>query len=150
MARVAPSRSRKRDFVALFGAAALVLPWMLIHHFHGLGLAWISSRTLHGGLSLVARYHRVISTAIEVHLTADRGRYRFEVTHPLEVRIAVEAVDAFFTVIVRFCREMAGEDFAPDRVELQREDSGRREAYAEVFRAPVLFARESDALVFDR
>ena len=38
MARVAPSRSRKRDFVALFGAAGLPLPWLIIHHFHGLGL----------------------------------------------------------------------------------------------------------------
>ena len=39
MARAAPSRSRKRDFVVLFAAAALVLPWTIIHHFHGLGLA---------------------------------------------------------------------------------------------------------------
>ncbi len=39
MTRAAPSRSRKRDFVVLFAAAALVLPWTIIHHFHGLGLA---------------------------------------------------------------------------------------------------------------
>jgi len=38
MARAARSGARKRDFVVLFGAAALPLPWLIIHHFHGLGL----------------------------------------------------------------------------------------------------------------
>jgi cation:H+ antiporter len=33
-------RSRKRDFLALLGAAALPLPWMVAHHFEGLGLSW--------------------------------------------------------------------------------------------------------------
>jgi cation:H+ antiporter len=32
-------RSRKRDFAALLGAAALPLPWMVAHHFEGLGLS---------------------------------------------------------------------------------------------------------------
>ena len=32
-------RSRKRDFLALLGAAALPLPWMVGHHFEGLGLS---------------------------------------------------------------------------------------------------------------
>ncbi len=48
MARTAPSRSRKRDFVALFGAAALPLPWLMIHHFHGLGLEHEVTATLAG------------------------------------------------------------------------------------------------------
>ena len=38
MARVVRSRARKRDFVALFGAAGFALPWVIIHHFHGLAL----------------------------------------------------------------------------------------------------------------
>ena len=38
MAGAVPSRSRKRDFLALFGAALLPLPWMLAHEFPGLGL----------------------------------------------------------------------------------------------------------------
>jgi cation:H+ antiporter len=48
MARTAPSRSRKRDFLALFGAAALSLPWTIIHHFHGLSLAHEATATLAG------------------------------------------------------------------------------------------------------
>ena len=48
MARAAPSRSRKRDFVALFSAAALPLPWMVIHHFHGLGLEHVVTAALAG------------------------------------------------------------------------------------------------------
>jgi cation:H+ antiporter len=39
MDRAAPTRSRKRDFVALLGAGMLPLPWMICHHFHGLGLS---------------------------------------------------------------------------------------------------------------
>ena len=52
MARATPSRSRKRDFVALFGAAALPLPWLMIHHFHGLGLSHEATSAL-AGLSIL-------------------------------------------------------------------------------------------------
>ncbi len=34
-----PPRSRKRDAVALVGAAALPLPWIVAHAFDGMGLA---------------------------------------------------------------------------------------------------------------
>jgi cation:H+ antiporter len=39
MRTAARRRSRKRDFLALTGAAALPVPWMVAHHFEGLGLS---------------------------------------------------------------------------------------------------------------
>jgi cation:H+ antiporter len=39
MVREAPTRSRKRDFAALTGAGLLPVPWILCHHFQGLGLS---------------------------------------------------------------------------------------------------------------
>ena len=39
MAGAVPPRSRKRDFLALFGAALFPVPWIFAHAFPGLGLA---------------------------------------------------------------------------------------------------------------
>ena len=59
MARVAPSRSRKRDFLALFAAALLPVPWIVGHHFPGLGLspeavASLSGLAILGGAFLLS------------------------------------------------------------------------------------------------
>lgn len=59
MARVAPSRSRKRDFLALFGAGLLPVPWMVAHEFPGLGLeaevvAPVSGLAILGGAFLLS------------------------------------------------------------------------------------------------
>jgi len=44
MTRASPSRSRKRDFLALFAAGVLPVPWIVGHHFPGLGLSpeWVA------------------------------------------------------------------------------------------------------------
>jgi cation:H+ antiporter len=39
MRRAPPTRSRKRDFAALWSAALLAVPWIVCHHFEGLDLA---------------------------------------------------------------------------------------------------------------
>ena len=39
MPAAARARSRKRDFLALLGATSLPLPWMVAHHFEGMGLS---------------------------------------------------------------------------------------------------------------
>jgi AraC-like DNA-binding protein len=119
-------------------------------HFHGLGLAWISSRTIGGALRRVVRYHRVLSTAIDVRLVEEGPESILTLDHPAEVRLPAEGVDAFFSATVCMCREMANGDFSPLRVELERDDPGRPDAYAEIFRSPVAFSQARDALVLDR
>ena len=59
MARAAPNRSRKRDFLALFAAALLPVPWMVAHEFPGLGLepelvAVVSGLAILGGAFLLS------------------------------------------------------------------------------------------------
>ena len=39
MSRAGKPRSRVRDFLALAGAGLLPVPWMVVHHYPGLGLA---------------------------------------------------------------------------------------------------------------
>ncbi len=59
MARAAPTRSRKRDFAALFGAALVPAPWMVAHSFPGLTLqpeltASLSGLAILGGAFLLS------------------------------------------------------------------------------------------------
>lgn len=119
-------------------------------HFHGVGLAWISSRTLYGALRRLARYHRVLTTGFEIRLVDEDNECLFGVVHPHDLRVAFETVDALFSAVVRFSREIAGEDCSPQRVDLQRSDPGRADAYEEAFHAPVAFGQAQDALVFHR
>jgi cation:H+ antiporter len=59
MARAVPARSRKRDFLALFAAGLLPVPWMIAHELPGLGLgdelvAVLSGIAILGGAFLLS------------------------------------------------------------------------------------------------
>jgi AraC-like DNA-binding protein len=119
-------------------------------HFHALGLSWIAARTLQGGLERLVRYHDVVTMACGLELHQEGEECQLVLVHLPAIEMTPEAVDAFFTSVIRLSRMLVGDAFAPRRVELLRAMPDQPQTYEEVFAAPVRFSQSNDKLVFER
>jgi len=117
-------------------------------HFHAVGLSWIAGRTLGASLERLKRYHDVVTMAFDLAIDRQPDAHRLVVIlKPFP--IAPESVDAFFASVLRLCRLVTGDAFAPRSVELRRANLGIQRVYEEAFRAPVEFSRPRDCIVFE-
>jgi len=117
---------------------------------HALGLAWLSSSTLMSGLQRMVRYARIANTSLRFRIEPDGERVKLVAefqTHGLPP--PPEAADALLAVVVRMCRLMTDNSFAPLLVTFTHEDNGHMEQYIDTFQAPVLWAKSENALYFD-
>ena len=117
---------------------------------HALGLSWLASPTLLEGLQRIERYAHVASTAIEFEIRETEHRVDLVLRSAAgDLRLAPEAVDACFAVIVKMCRTMTDANFAPIMVSFTHPDYGHISQYIDFFSAPVEFSAREDALHFD-
>src|SRR5262245_47383694 len=97
-----------------FEAGMAIVPANL----HALGFAWLASRNLREALDRLARYQRLLSTALMVRID----------TLDDELHLVIEAVadwppqalDVTTTAIVALCRDITYEEFKPLRIEMTR------------------------------
>lgn len=117
--------------------------------FHALGYSLGASTTLAEAFQRIVRYFRLVTDAAELEFGLEGEHYRF-VIRPLDrPRPADEAIDAFASLFVRFCRSVLGRDFAPLRVRLQR-SAPVPDCFDRVFRAPLEFGSAQNELWFAR
>ena len=85
MSRAGKPRSRVRDFLALAGAGLLPVPWMVVHHYPGLGLAPELVALLSGLAILGGAFLLSWATELAEHLygAADSGDTNFRGTYVL-------------------------------------------------------------------
>ena len=119
--------------------------------FHALGYSWLASRTLHGALTRLSRYYRIIVTVpLQVNLNSDQGRYALEVIYPDSRYPAPPiALDSFLASIVKLCRTATSESTHPAEVWVAHADNGHAQEYADYFSAPVRFNMDRNILFFD-
>jgi len=117
-------------------------------HFYAVGLSWIAGKTLGASLERLKRYHDVVTMAFDLRIDQQPDAHRLVVIRK-PFPIAPESVDAFFASVLRLCRLVAGDGFAPRSVELRRTNPGIQKAYEESYLAPVTFSRPDDCIVFD-
>jgi AraC-like DNA-binding protein len=119
--------------------------------FHALGYAWLASSTLDGALRRLVRFDGIISTAdhIEKH---DHDGYTVLTVKPRnpEAGYVPQAVDAYFTAILKLCQWATNSHIAPMEVHLIHSDHGRPGDYVAAFNSPVQFGADEDQLIFDR
>lgn len=127
----------------VYDVVKYIEPWML----HAVGHAWVSSQTLLSALKRLERYHRVLSTQIEMKLEPLQGAWQLE-TKVLEVdqNPATDGVNAF---VLEMCRRSYGNDLVPLQVQLIRlepMDSRPLEAF---FGCEVIYGCAENVLVFN-
>jgi AraC-like DNA-binding protein len=117
---------------------------------HALGYSWLASETLKEAFERVVRYHRIVSDGFEAQLQASADGYRFVMQPSNSVVAADEAIDAAVATVVMMCRASRGAEFDPLRVQMQRPAPADPGAYARLFRAPIEYGANENALFFDK
>ncbi len=120
--------------------------------FGALTYASLASPDLGSAFRRVARFHRLISDAVHIHFTPHDDTCEFVIDIVSPSGPPVEGIDAFFLLIVRFARGLTGgkRKVEPLRVHLQRPEPIDTEIYRRVFRAPVVFGKPRNVLVYAR
>lgn len=118
--------------------------------FHALGYALVASSTLREAFERMVRYFRIVTDAADLQLREDGDSYCFRIRTAGAVTPAPEAVDAFISVFVRFCRSHLGRGFSPQRIALSRPAPADTSGFERVLRCPLQFGADDNAIWFPR
>ena len=122
--------------------------YMLPLHIHALGTALLASRSLMDLCLRIERFGSFLAQTVVFYV--ERGDSGTKFSAHLNAPLRPEAMDMFWSFVLRFMRHLDTEDFSPLRVELPREETPTaRQAYADFFRCPLSFGHEEMALYFD-
>lgn len=118
--------------------------------FDVLDYAIRSSTSLGAALDNLCRYNRLIHDVAEINIvhTGEDAILTHRFRH-LPTGASLHAADFSLAAIVEMGRQLTGRDWAPRRVRFQHDLSTNVEAYQAVFNTDVVFAAESNQLVFD-
>jgi AraC-like DNA-binding protein len=113
-----------------------------------LGFAWLASYTLRSAFQRTARYSRVLGerTRFSVDETSDGVRLSAECESENRV-VAAILIDMAFSTLLSMCRQHGAPDFRPLRVFLRRPEPADASPYLDLYRCPVVFSADADALV---
>jgi AraC-like DNA-binding protein len=115
--------------------------------FHALGFSILSSTTLREAFERIVRYFHIVSDAAAMTFERSNAAYRFAVSAVSGERLAYEAIDALFAVVVRMGRMLTDRRFSPVLVQLCRPAPPDPLPFARCFRAPVVFGAGTNALM---
>ena len=122
--------------------------YMLPSHIHALGSAMLASRNLMDMCNRIERFGAFLAQTVVFYVDTAKTETKLSAHHNVPLR--PEAMDMFWSFVVRFMRHLYREDFNPLRVEIAQADSpGTKQAYENFFRCPVSFAHTEMALYFD-
>jgi AraC-like DNA-binding protein len=112
-------------------------------HLGALGFAWLASGTLRSAFERLSRYSHVIQDKLLVELD-DHGEFlRVRIDARIPLLCAPIREDGQLSVILKFCRTIAGEEFSPARVGFQQPEPDNTAYHYELFRCPIDFGAET-------
>jgi AraC-like DNA-binding protein len=117
---------------------------------HALGYSWLASSNLEEALARAVRYSRIVNTAASgvLRMQESEADYCLIIDvgdlnpHPV-------SIDAALAMLLIMCRAACGETFRPLRVSLQRDRPGDAHRFSDLFKAPVNFRQEKNAMWLD-
>lgn len=122
--------------------------YMLPAHIHALGSAMLASNSLLDMCQRIERFGSFLASTVDFYLDADEHESKLGAR--MRVPLRPEAVDMFWSFVLRFMRHLYREDFNPLRVEIPRESTPEaRKAYRDFFRCDLSFGHRDMALFFD-
>ncbi|MBY5980463.1 AraC family transcriptional regulator [Ferrimonas balearica] len=128
------------------GVAAHVHPM----HFRALGMLTVTCQNIEQSLRKIIHYHALISDAVTLSLTEESDRLGFTIEAREGVTISDAAIDAFFSVIQKFCMEMVHAPGLLQEVWVRRSAPANPEPWQQHFRLPVRFAQARNCLWLTR
>ena len=118
---------------------------------HALGYAVLASATLKDAFDRLVRYRRLVGDVLSLRLVDLGDRYRFEIDVSADPGVPYHAVDAVASMCVRQARALHRPRACnPLAVTFARPAPSDVTPYTEVFRAPVRFGAEVNAIELAR
>lgn len=108
-------------------------------HLGALGFAWLASGTLRSAFERLSRYSRVIQDKLLVELEDDGEVLRIRIDARIPLLCAPIREDGQLSVLLKFCRTIAGEEFNPARIGFQQDEPPNTAFHYELFRCPIDF-----------
>ncbi len=112
-----------------------------------LGYAWLSSRTLHTGLTRIERFGRILGT-VRYQCRNESTGLRFSYDHRRgEAPHAHALTDCALSIVVDMCRKNFGTELNPLAVTLRRPTPDDPKPYLDFYRSPVQFGSDENSFV---
>lgn len=115
-------------------------------HFKALGMLIMSCENLAQALEKIMTYHALVSDSVQLNLQHTPDKIGFSIRAVEGVKISPAAFDAFFSVIVKFCRGMIGNESLVAKLDLIRSEPESVKPWLAFFDAEVNFNREDNCL----
>ncbi|MEJ2534533.1 MAG: AraC family transcriptional regulator [Gammaproteobacteria bacterium] len=115
-----------------------------------LGYAFLASPTLRDAFTCMQRYIRVLNDQSRFDVDETDDRVVTSITVNQDSNNVVARDDSQIAYAVTLCRMNAGKDFDPVEVWFRHDEPEDRKPYEDLFRCPVSFGAESNALAVNR
>jgi AraC-like DNA-binding protein len=115
-------------------------------HLKALGMLIVSCENLAQALEKIMAYHALVSDSVQLNLQHTPDMVGFSIRAVEGVDISPAAFDAFFSVIVKFCRNMMGNDNVVAQLDLIRSEPTSVKPWLAFFDAEVNFNRDDNCL----
>jgi AraC-like DNA-binding protein len=116
-------------------------------HLGALGFAWLASATLRSAFERLSRYSRVIQDKLQVELEEDDEYLTVRIDARIPLLRAPIREDGQLSVLLKFCRTIAGEEFTPARVCFMQPEPHNTAFHYELFRCPIEFGSDATRMV---
>lgn len=115
-------------------------------HFKALGMLIMSCENLAQALEKIIAYHALVSDSVQLNLQHTPDKVGFSIRAVEGVNISPAAFDAFFSVIVKFCRGMVGNESFVAKLDLIRSEPEFVKPWLDFFDAKVTFNQDDNCL----
>lgn len=119
-------------------------------HFKALGMLIVSCENLAQAMEKIVAYHALISNSVQLKLQNEPDKVGFSIRAVEGVAISSAAIDAFYSVIVKFCRNMLGSGELVSHLDLMRPEPESPSPWLDYFNAEVRFHRDDNCLWLNR
>ncbi len=119
-------------------------------HFKALGMLIVSCKNLAQAMEKIVSYHALISNSVQLQLIHEPDKMGFVIRAVEGVSISPASIDAFYAVIVKFCRSMLGSGDLVSQVDLKRSKPASAQAWLTLFNTEVHFQQEENCLWLNR
>ncbi|GLQ29963.1 AraC family transcriptional regulator [Litoribrevibacter albus] len=119
-------------------------------HFKALGMLTVTSESVAKAFEKIISYYSLVSDSVIIDLQYQPDVIGFSINENEGVEISLSAIDAFFSVILKYCQNMMGNVKVVRAVDMKRPTPDSFQPWQEFYGCPIRFNQVSNVLWLER